>query len=429
MQDVQAMTLLADAVTEAGFAFSRVRIEMTEAELVEDEQAVRRAVQLLKEKGMKVVLDDFGAGFSSLARLNEIDFDEIKIDGGFIRKIDIDADSRRIISAIVGLGHSLEIPVVAESVETPEHADFLRRLGCEYGQGWVFGRPAAAEDAHLFIRPGATPVSAESSVTLSPYHRQYQLETLYTASPVGLCFVDTAKRHVAANEAFCKMLGKPSEQVVGRTIRETFSPEVAATIEEIVDRKLIGEQGDPMEFQFPGTQEVYLIYHHRVMDDAGLLLGLSVVSLDITARKRAELALHDSERQYRNSVELSPTVMWIAEPDGSLRYISPMADEPQGRSVEDRINSWYLRMNSDDRVRVREQWLAWLPTGLPFETRFRVEWPEGTWRWVRSRARPQIEHGVVERWFGAFSDITREVELEQKVAALEAFLGSASPSS
>ncbi|WP_436044591.1 PAS domain-containing protein [Pseudoxanthomonas sp. LjRoot143] len=168
--------------------------------------------------------------------------------------------------------------------------------------------------------------------------------------------------------------------------------------------------------------------HYQVSTESGAY-HLSVVSLDITARKRAELALHDSERQYRNSVELSPTVMWIAEPDGSLSYISPMADEPQGRSVEDRLNSWYLRMNSDDRVRVREQWLAWLPTGLPFETRFRVEWPEGTWRWVRSRARPQIVDGVVERWFGAFSDITREVELEQRVAELEAVLESPRPGS
>lgn len=81
LQDPQAMSLLVDAISDAGFSFERVRMEMTEAELIEDEGGARHAVQALKALGIKVVLDDFGTGFSSLVRLNKFDFDEIKIDG------------------------------------------------------------------------------------------------------------------------------------------------------------------------------------------------------------------------------------------------------------------------------------------------------------------------------------------------------------
>lgn len=422
LQDPQAMGLMVDAISETGFAFDRVRVEMTEAELIEDEGGARQTVQALKSLGMKVVLDDFGAGFSSLVRLNEFDFDEIKIDGGFVKKLEVDADSRKIVAAVVGLGHSLEIPVVAEAVETPEQADFLRRLGCDFAQGWLVGRPVQAEAVPPLLSTGAVIERTQQGLHLSPFHRQYQLEALYASAPVGLCFIDMGKRYVAANEAFCRMIDRTPDQVVGKAIREVYTPEVAALVESTVQDLFNGRTGESIEFKFPDKPEVFLVYHQPVTDESGGLLGLSVVSIDITARKQAEQALRDSERDYRNSVELSPTVMWIAEPSGELSYISPMVDEPQHRSLQERTAAWYARMDPDDRLRVRTEWLAWLPSGDLFETRFRIQWPPGTWRWVRSRARPQWVNGELVRWFGTFTDITREVELQTKVTELEAAL-------
>lgn len=425
LQDPQAMGLLVDAIGETDFAFERVRIEMTEAELIEDERGARQAVQALKTLGMKVVLDDFGTGFSSLLRLHEFEFDEIKIDGSFVRALDIDADSRKIVAAVVGLGHSLEIPVVAEAVETPEQADYLRRLGCDFAQGWLIGRPAPADAVPAVLSHRAVAERTQRGLHLSPYHRQYQLEALYASAPVGLCFIDMSKRYVAANDAFCRMIKKDNEQVVGKTIREVYTPEIAELVESTIDGLLKGRPGEPIEFKFPDRAEVFLIHPQRVTDESGFVLGLSVVSIDITARKQAEQALRDSERQYRDSVELSPMVMWIAEPDGRLSYISPMADEPEHRTLEERSEAWYGRMNPADRERVRAEWLAWLPKGDLFETTFRIQWPPGHWRWVRSRARPQWVNGQIVRWFGTFNDITREVELEARVAQLEAALAKA----
>jgi PAS domain S-box-containing protein len=422
LQDPQAMGLMVDAISETGFPFSRVRIEMTEAELIEDETAVRQGVQSLKALGMKVVLDDFGTGFSSLVRLNEFDFDEIKIDGGFVRRLEVDADSRKIVAAVVGLGHSLEMPVVAEAVETSEQAAFLRRLGCDFVQGWWLGRPVSAEAVPTLLGNRITAGRAQQGLQLSPFHRQYHLQALYESAPVGLCFIDTGKRHQSANQAFCRMIGKESEQVVGKAIQEVYTPEIAVLVERMVEGSLDGSSGESIEFKFPDRPEVWLVYHHPVQDESGCLLGLSVVSVDITERKQAERALRDSEQNYRHCVELSPTVMWIAEPSGALSYISPMVDEPPLRTLQERIEAWYARMDVEDRLRVRAEWLAWLPGRGVFETRFRIQWPQGAWRWVRSRARPHLADGELVRWYGTFSDITREVELQARVRELEARL-------
>lgn len=98
--------------------------------------------------------------------------------------------------------------------------------------------------------------------------------------------------------------------------------------------------------------------------------------------------------------------------DGALSYISPLADEPEGQSMEQRLQTWYERMDPEDRERVRDEWLAGLPRGEAFETRFRVQWRPGQWGWVLSRGRPYIEQGRPTRWFGVFSDITNTQTLE-----------------
>ncbi len=99
----------------------------------------------LKGMGVRLSLDDFGTGYSSLAHLQALPFDKIKIDAGFVRAMARDPGSRKIVAAVVGLGHSLGLPTVAEGVEERGEAEALRRLGCDGGQGWLFGRPVPAE--------------------------------------------------------------------------------------------------------------------------------------------------------------------------------------------------------------------------------------------------------------------------------------------
>ena len=124
---------------------SRLELEVTESALVGDLDLARGSLAQLKALGVRLALDDFGTGYSSLRHLQTLPFDKIKIDRSFVAAMADDPESGKIVFAVVGLGHSLGLVTVAEGIETEEIAGLLRNLGCDIGQGWLYGRPANAD--------------------------------------------------------------------------------------------------------------------------------------------------------------------------------------------------------------------------------------------------------------------------------------------
>jgi EAL domain-containing protein (putative c-di-GMP-specific phosphodiesterase class I) len=142
LRDRGLPALVRPALAESGLPAHRLELELTESALVDDIGLAREVLAGLKALGVRLSLDDFGTGYSGLRHLQALRFDKIKIDAGFVRAMADDPESRKIVAAVVGLGHSLGLPTVAEGVETPEAAAVLRGLGCDVAQGWLFGRPA-----------------------------------------------------------------------------------------------------------------------------------------------------------------------------------------------------------------------------------------------------------------------------------------------
>ena len=130
------------ALTDSGFDPELLMIEITECNTLGDIGAARDTLESLKELGVRVALDDYGTGYSSLADVAALQVDELKIDISFVAGLGSDRALTAIVHAIVGLGHALGIPVVAEGVETTAQAFALRALGCEFGQGFLFGHPS-----------------------------------------------------------------------------------------------------------------------------------------------------------------------------------------------------------------------------------------------------------------------------------------------
>jgi diguanylate cyclase (GGDEF)-like protein len=120
---------------------ARVKAEVTEVVALDDTAASAEAIQGLRKLGIVVCLDDFGTGYASLAWLHRFPVDEIKIDKSFVGEMLDDQRSSILVGAAVNLAHSLGIPVVAEGVESEAQLAELRSLGCEYAQGYLFGRP------------------------------------------------------------------------------------------------------------------------------------------------------------------------------------------------------------------------------------------------------------------------------------------------
>ncbi|MGE8368184.1 putative bifunctional diguanylate cyclase/phosphodiesterase [Cupriavidus sp.] len=120
-------------------------LEVTESTAMRDADASLQILKQLHDMGVRISIDDFGTGYSSLLYLKRLPASELKIDRGFIRDLARDTEDAAIVSAIVALGRTLNLNIVAEGVETAKQQDFLTRLGCDSLQGFLLGRPMSAE--------------------------------------------------------------------------------------------------------------------------------------------------------------------------------------------------------------------------------------------------------------------------------------------
>lgn len=139
-----------DVLTRTGVPASQLMLELTESVLMRDAETASRVIDALRDLGVRISLDDFGTGFSSLGYLNRFTIDEIKIDRSFITELETDKTERALVQAVIDLGHALGLKVVAEGVETAVQADLLRRMGCDIFQGYLFARPMPAKDFAVF---------------------------------------------------------------------------------------------------------------------------------------------------------------------------------------------------------------------------------------------------------------------------------------
>jgi diguanylate cyclase (GGDEF)-like protein len=136
---------LLERLAAASIPTSAIQLEVTEAVFLgRGAECVERALQTLSHEGVKIALDDFGTGYASLSHLKQFPVDIIKIDRSFVADLGQDQGAEAIIDAVINLGRSLGIEVVAEGIETGKQHEFLVKGGCRYGQGYLYGKAAPA---------------------------------------------------------------------------------------------------------------------------------------------------------------------------------------------------------------------------------------------------------------------------------------------
>lgn len=135
------------ATRSAGLSPNHIQIEVTEGVMLSEQSgAIGKQLEALRAAGFIVAFDDFGTGFASLVHLKEFAYDQIKIDGAFVRAMTCSSTDHAIVKAIVDMAKAMGKQVVAEGVETMDELRALQELGCPYGQGFLFGRPAGGSD-------------------------------------------------------------------------------------------------------------------------------------------------------------------------------------------------------------------------------------------------------------------------------------------
>ncbi|WP_213805841.1 EAL domain-containing protein [Granulicella sp. dw_53] len=425
------------AAEQAGFSLKRLTVEITESALVGNIEHARTITEELKALGVRIAIDDFGTGYSSLRHLHALPFDEIKVDRTFVQTMLSRRESRKIVAAIIGLGQSLGLTTVAEGVEGEAQADMLLWMGCDLGQGYLYGRPVSDKRLERFVleqkkatrrEVGRPPNSEDATFQMDalPSQRLSQLQAIYDGAPVGLCFLDRNERYVSVNKRLAEMNNAPIVSHLGRTVAEMI-PEFYVFLGPYIKRAMNGEAFSGLVFRAAradGVVQVRSTSYQPTRDEAGEVVGVSVAVVDITERESAEVALRESEIHHRYAVELSPQVPWTADAQGQIIEASPQWTVLTGLGRDESMGmAWTKAVYPEDLVGARERWTHSIKTGELLDVEYRVRTTEGKLHWMRARAAPRRDDsGQIIRWYGTLEDIDdykrAKEELREAVARL-----------
>lgn len=294
LRNVRLIDLIRNATTDCNFPLSRVHIEITETAILEDQARAAVMLEYLVGLGCSISMDDFGTGYSSLTWLRTMPFSTIKIDASFVGLMRSKKETRKIVTAVIGLGQSLGLSVIAEGVETAEQAELLRHIGCSEVQGFLYGGAVPADQVSGLL---AAPIHIDLQADppkLSLEQRAYQISALYGSDNMSVCFLDPNFHLLHASEAFFRRLHRAFPAAIGDRAR-------AISLEE-TDRVawLRTQLGHgplaPVYRRVLPMGSVDLMFVHPVRDEVGDMLGYSVIALEIMGRRTVEQAPPMRER-------------------------------------------------------------------------------------------------------------------------------------
>jgi EAL domain-containing protein (putative c-di-GMP-specific phosphodiesterase class I) len=156
---------VATALRDSGLQSDSLVLEMTESVLMDDDENVLTILRRLKSLGARLAIDDFGTGYSSLSYLHRFPVDMLKIDRSFVERLSHASDNAELARTIVRLGQSLQLVTVAEGVEDSAQFLALRRMGCDVGQGYYFGKPMASEEISRLLDDDAPSPARKPAAT------------------------------------------------------------------------------------------------------------------------------------------------------------------------------------------------------------------------------------------------------------------------
>jgi PAS domain S-box-containing protein len=419
--------LIHDLAQAGSFPLDRLIVEITEGAMLTDLERARSLAYELTEMGCRLALDDFGTGYSSLAQLQALPFSELKVDRSFVDAMMKSRESRKIVASIIGLGHSLGLITVAEGIETEAQADMLLWLGCEQGQGWLYGRAVPMEEIGALIEAPPRAVSpsmmspgegwASSSLQALPAQRLSQLQAIYDGAPVGLCFLDRKLRYISLNQRMADINGIPLADHIGKTVAEVL-PEVYPNVAHYLLSVLDGEAIPETDITIPsrtaeGGEKQLRVTYYPALDEADEVIGISVAVLEITGERGSpDPPPIPNEPEYASlpaavASHAAGTPTWRLDPTGEPRQPSSQwVRTLEAVKTRARNLGWMEALHPDDLEPTITNIRAALEAGKPVDIEYRVGDLEDKWKWMRSVGLPRLgPTGEVVRWYGTVEEI------------------------
>lgn len=256
--------------------------------------------------------------------------------------------------------------------------------------------------------------------------------TLIREAPIGFAFFDADLRCRRVNQTLAQLAGLTDEEIIGRTPGEFLPEQVAAPMETalrrvletdrpVLDADLSIDQGDEADLRLWASS--WFPSH----GSEGKILGVALIAVDVTDRRRAEDVIRRKEERYRSLVEASSQVVWVTDPAGRVIDDAPEWRAITGQTYDDYVaGGWLQVVHPEDRARIAGAWQDCLDDpGRTFETSYRIRTRTGTYRHYDVRAVPIWRGEEVLEWVGANTDVTGQREAEEMRGRLTEQLSAA----
>ncbi|SCW52226.1 PAS domain S-box-containing protein [Ruminococcaceae bacterium YRB3002] len=306
-----------------------IHIEVTESSAIGGMELMTRALNQMHEYGYVVEMDDFGSGYSSLNILKDLDVDVIKLDMRFLSG-DIGGRGGAILSSIVQMTKWLNTPVLAEGVETPEQAEFMKSIGCYYIQGYLYSKPLNDEEFIEKLKivdhePLSKSTDLIYSINSGRFWDPQSMETLLFNELVGPAAIFTYKdgktEFVRVNAKYIKEIGMnlTAREMLGMDLLDSLDDDGKKDLVGTLERAIATGEEEECEVwrnvcsQICGEEKVLIRGHVRMIGHADDRYLFYAMVQNITADRRRYEALEESERKFRMASEQNNTYAWEYE--------------------------------------------------------------------------------------------------------------------
>lgn len=296
--------IVKEILHDTGLSPEYLELEITESMMMDTHHALV-IVKELKKLGVKISLDDFGKGYSSLYYLKEFPIDKLKIDQSFIRDCFVDENDGTIVKTIIAMAHQLKLEVIAEGVETKDQLIFLQQNLCNEAQGYLFSKPLPVaeleqkyREIEQLVNQLGVPQEIRDQKRMEEALRVAQQDlkdTLRHQQGMTLKFKEQDGRlvHTLCDGELIYRMGLVPEQVIGRDLHEILPTEMAKEKLKYYQKAWNGEQHVTYEDEYNG---IYYFASLRPVRRGGRVVEVIASCVDITERKKAEELLRKSDR-------------------------------------------------------------------------------------------------------------------------------------
>ncbi|OMP65627.1 hypothetical protein BTO28_16520 [Domibacillus epiphyticus] len=421
--------MVANVLKDTGMSPQFLELEITESMTVDIEHTIA-TLQQLKHLGVHISIDDFGTGFSSLNYLKQFPVDTLKIDQSFVRELHNNPNDETIVKTIISMAHNLNVNVVAEGIETKEQLVFLQQHLCNEGQGYFFSKPLPANELEKELQ-AIQQIVEKQGISQDINERMWAEELLQVAKKElydtvrlqqGMILkykkIDDRFIHTLCDGELLYRLGMIPTQVVGNELHEIISSDNAREKTKYYERAWEGEELVTYENEVNG---IHYIAHLRPIKKGGEVVEVIVSCMDITARKKAEEALRESEYKYRLIAENMNDLLLLIDIHGHIFYASPSHQTVLGYSQSFFKDKHPLDIIQPEDIHIIiKKFKEIASTKTPSRMEFRCLHANGSWLLIECTGTPVIgENGETEHIMIVGRDITERRKAEEMLSKSE----------